>query len=169
MEKLGYSQAPFGLSNNLFDSVKEKLNEGLEELNKTADTIEGKTNDIVKANLPETKKVEAGENEGIGTKLKRKFNETSPAIVGGGTLLISKFAFKLGWLTSSILGAVAYVGKNHLDKNQGLSDSFEWSIMSENGKTPNGEQLYLNTKNARLYTITGIDQNGLPIFKQYYN
>lgn len=169
MQKLGFSSEPFGLSNDLFDTVKEKINKGKEDLNKYSDDITTKGEEIFNGDFPDTKKVENGENEGVMTKVKRKFNETTPAVVGGGALLISKFALKFGWVTSGVIGALSYLGKTHLDKSGGLSDSFEWSIMSESGKTPDGQQLYLNTKNAKLYLIAGTDQNGLPIFKQYYN
>jgi hypothetical protein len=162
-----YSQMPdFGLSNNLVDTapVENYFND---VVNNAKDLVK-KGDDVASAINKATEKVTSNEDDGIGTKVKRKFNEASPMVVGGVTGLLSKFAFKLGWLTSGVIAVVSYIGKTHLDKEGGLSDSFEWSVMAYDSKSKDGKELYKNTRNGRLYYIGGIDQNGLVIWKQYY-
>lgn len=166
---MGYVDA---LSSNVLTDTSNKITDFLgqgedlitSESNKVKDIVVTQTNELEEAVKPVT---EDGSNESIVTKAKRKFNDTSPAIVGAGGFVVAKFVAKLGTITSAIIGVASYFGKQQLDKSGGLSDTFNDFDMKWDSKSPDGKNLYKNTTNGRLYYQSGYDTNGQPVWNQY--
>jgi hypothetical protein len=161
-----YIDSTQGLSNNaitdLLNKGKNLIGQGEKEVQEGAETIEQEVRELT---TPTT--TEDGTNEGIMTKIKKGINNTSPAIAGGSGLILSKFVFGLGWITSGIVGFATFLGKQHLDKQGGLSDTFNDVDMQFDSNSPDGRSLYKNIKNGMLYYQAGYDIQGSPIWKQY--
>jgi hypothetical protein len=166
---MGYVNA---LSSNILTDTNKKitdiLGQGEEAIksggNTVTETVKSTTNELEEAVKPVTGD---GSEESIVTKAKRKFNDTSPAIVGAGGFVVAKFVAKLGLITSAVIGAVSYLGKQQLDKSGGLSDTFNDFDMKWDSKSPDGKNLYKNRTNGRLYYQSGYDTNGQPVWNQF--
>lgn len=148
-----------GILDGWLDKGKDLINKGNKEIDEGIEKVEEQIKEVV----PEVDK----EKEGIVTKVKRKFNDADPLLIGGIGAGASWMIFKTGPLTTAIVGGLCYLGKMQLDKSGGLSDSFAQSDMIQDSRTPNGTVLYRNKTNGRLYSITGYDNMGVPVYTQY--
>lgn len=150
-------------SGSIFDAWlnkgKELIGQGEKEFDKNVEAVE----EAVKSSVPTTDK----EKEGILTKVKRKFNDADPLLIGGIGAGASWMIFKTGPLTTAIVGGLCYLGKMQLDKSGGLSDTFAQYDMDFNSVTPDGKELYTNKTNGRLYYISGVNNQGVPVYTQY--
>lgn len=154
-----------GISNNPFDELSEKItdwaNKRIEEGKEQVDVTKEQVEEVL---APE---VTDKEKEGFVTKVKRKFNDADPLLIGGIGAGASWMIFKTGPLTTAIVGGLCYLGKMQLDKSGGLSDTFNTNDMDFDSKTPNGLDLYKNKTNGRLYYVSSYDNSGVPIWTQY--
>lgn len=151
------------LSDDFLDEVIAKGNDLITGKKEEVDEAIDKAEEQVKSNIPVVDK----EKESFLTKVKRKFNDQDPLLIGAVGAGVSWLAFKTGPITTAVVGAVCYFGKMQLDKNGGLSDSFNTNDMIYASRSANGLDLYKNLTNGRLYYVSGYDNRGIPEWTQY--
>jgi hypothetical protein len=150
-----------GISNNPLDEITDKAKEWINKGEEQVDITKEKVEEVLSPDVTDKEK------EGILTKVKRKFNDADPLLIGGIGAGASWMFFKTGPLTTAIVGGLCYLGKMQLDKSGGLSDTFNTNDMDYDSVTPNGVHLYKNKTNGRLYYVSSYDNSGVPIWTQY--